>query len=129
MAASMDYVRGESDIFEYLTKTLKDRIMIIDGAMGTMIQVCTESGKRGRFLANLLTSFYQKRKLNEEDYRGERFAHFTHDVKGNNDMLSLSQVRSPLFIRHSPTRATKLAECSQKSSRRSTLSTCALELT
>ena len=32
------YVRGESDIFEYLHSVLKERIMILDGAMGTMIQ-------------------------------------------------------------------------------------------
>eukprot|EP00501_MAST-03F_sp_TOSAG23-6_P000521 GSMAST32.ASY1.ANO1.535.1 assembled CDS len=32
------YVRGSSDIFEYLTTTLKTRIMMLDGAMGTMIQ-------------------------------------------------------------------------------------------
>lgn len=35
----MAYVRGESDIFEYLRGELSRRIMIIDGAMGTMIQV------------------------------------------------------------------------------------------
>ena len=41
MAAASEaaYVRGRDDIFEYLTKTLKERIMIFDGAMGTMIQV------------------------------------------------------------------------------------------
>ena len=32
------FVRGETDIFEYLHGVLKDRIMILDGAMGTMIQ-------------------------------------------------------------------------------------------
>jgi hypothetical protein len=32
------YVRGESDIFEYLNAQLKKRILILDGAMGTMIQ-------------------------------------------------------------------------------------------
>lgn len=54
--------------------TLKDllsrRILIIDGAMGTMIQ---------------------QHKLEEEDYRGARFADWQHDVKGNNDLLVLSQ--------------------------------------
>ena len=40
-ASTTPYVRGETDIFEYLTKTLQERIMIIDGAMGTMIQVST----------------------------------------------------------------------------------------
>lgn len=54
--------------------TLKDllsrRILIIDGAMGTMIQ---------------------QHKLEEEDYRGTRFADWQHDVKGNNDLLVLTQ--------------------------------------
>lgn len=54
--------------------TLKDllsrRILIIDGAMGTMIQ---------------------QHKLEEADYRGTRFADWPHDVKGNNDLLVLTQ--------------------------------------
>lgn len=54
--------------------TLKDllsrRILIIDGAMGTMIQ---------------------QHKLEEADYRGTRFADWQHDVKGNNDLLVLTQ--------------------------------------
>src|SRR6187431_525921 len=49
---------------------LKKRIMIIDGAMGTMIQ---------------------RYKLEEEDYRGERFKEWPSDLKGNNDLLSLTQ--------------------------------------
>ena len=49
---------------------LKDRILVLDGAMGTMIQA------------------YQ---LEEEDYRGDRFADFSKDVKGNNDLLCLTQ--------------------------------------
>ncbi|MDE2422139.1 MAG: methionine synthase [Gammaproteobacteria bacterium] len=53
-----------------LTELLKKRILIIDGAMGTMIQ---------------------RHKLEEEDYRGERFADFAHDLKGNNDLLVLTQ--------------------------------------
>ncbi len=68
--------------------------MIIDGAMGTMIQVRFMCGKRRGLLHSAFKwCLVQKRKLSEEDYRGERFAHFTHDVKGNNDMLSLTQVR------------------------------------
>lgn len=55
---------------EYLHKTLKDRIMIIDGAMGTMIQ---------------------KHKPTEEDYRGEKFKDSKHDLKGNNDLLSITR--------------------------------------
>ncbi|WP_372769353.1 homocysteine S-methyltransferase family protein [Pseudoalteromonas sp.] len=53
-----------------LSAALKARIHILDGAMGTMIQ---------------------KYKLEEEDYRGERFANWHVLVKGNNDLLSLTQ--------------------------------------
>ena len=49
---------------------LNERILIIDGAMGTMIQ---------------------QYKLQEKDYRGERFKDWHKDVRGNNDLLSLSQ--------------------------------------
>jgi len=52
-----------------LKKLLSERIMIIDGAMGTMIQ---------------------KHKLTEEDYRGERFRDYAHSLKGNNDLLVLT---------------------------------------
>ena len=53
-----------------LPAILAKRIAILDGAMGTMIQ---------RF------------KLNEEQYRGERFKDFHKDVKGNNELLSLTR--------------------------------------
>lgn len=49
---------------------LKERILIIDGAMGTMIQ---------------------RHKLTEADYRGERFKNWHCDVKGNNDLLNVTQ--------------------------------------
>lgn len=49
---------------------LKEKILIIDGAMGTMIQ---------------------RHKLEEKDYRGERFKDWHTDVKGNNDLLSITQ--------------------------------------
>lgn len=49
---------------------LNERIVIIDGAMGTMIQ---------------------RYKLTEDDYRGERFKDWPVDVKGNNDLLCLTQ--------------------------------------
>lgn len=49
---------------------LKERILIIDGAMGTMIQ---------------------RHKLNEADFRGERFKDHTHPLKGNNDLLSITR--------------------------------------
>ena len=53
-----------------LGEVVGSRIMIFDGAMGTMIQ---------------------RHNLSEEDYRGQRFADFHIDVKGNNDLLTLSQ--------------------------------------
>src|ERR1044071_3676745 len=49
---------------------LQERILIIDGAMGTMIQ---------------------RHKLTEADYRGERFANWPSDLKGNNDLLCLTK--------------------------------------
>ena len=58
-----------------IRKELEKRILIIDGAMGTMIQ---------------------QYKLEEKDYRGKRFADWHKDVKGNNDMLSITQ---PQIIR------------------------------
>ncbi|WP_375751541.1 methionine synthase [Vibrio sp. HN007] len=59
-----------SNIRKIIEEQLKKRILIIDGAMGTMIQGY---------------------KLEEEDYRGERFADWQCDLKGNNDLLSLTQ--------------------------------------
>jgi 5-methyltetrahydrofolate--homocysteine methyltransferase len=53
-----------------IQECLNERILIIDGAMGTMIQ---------------------QYKLEEKDYRGERFTDWHKDVKGNNDLLSLTQ--------------------------------------
>ena len=56
--------------FKRLQDATKDRILIIDGAMGTMIQ---------------------RYKLGEADYRGEQFANWNQDVKGNNDLLSITK--------------------------------------
>ncbi|MCW8945413.1 MAG: homocysteine S-methyltransferase family protein, partial [Sedimenticola sp.] len=53
-----------------LLSLLQQRILILDGAMGTMIQ---------------------RHKLEEADYRGERFADWSSDLKGNNDLLSITQ--------------------------------------
>ena len=53
-----------------IRKELEKRVLVIDGAMGTMIQ---------------------QYKLEEKDYRGKRFADFHKDVKGNNDLLSITQ--------------------------------------
>lgn len=49
---------------------LNDRILIIDGAMGTMIQ---------------------QYKLEEKDFRGKRFEHWHKDLRGNNDLLSITR--------------------------------------
>ncbi|MFH1044236.1 MAG: methionine synthase, partial [Pseudomonadota bacterium] len=49
---------------------LEQRILILDGAMGTMIQ---------------------ERRLSEAEFRGKRFANHTFDLKGNNDLLNLTQ--------------------------------------
>jgi len=55
---------------EAFKKILAERILVIDGAMGTMIQ---------------------RHKLSEKDFRGERFKDHPHDLKGNNDLLSITQ--------------------------------------
>jgi 5-methyltetrahydrofolate--homocysteine methyltransferase len=51
-----------------ITKVLKEKILVLDGAMGSLIQT------------------YE---LEEEDFRGERFKHHSHPLKGNNDLLAL----------------------------------------
>ncbi|MFN5711721.1 MAG: methionine synthase, partial [Bacteroidota bacterium] len=53
-----------------IRKELEKRVLVIDGAMGTMIQ---------------------QYKLEEKDYRGKRFADWHKDLKGNNDLLSITQ--------------------------------------
>ena len=59
-----------SNRIEALHQQLKKRIMLLDGGMGTMIQ---------------------SYRLEEEDYRGARFADWPSDLKGNNDLLVLTQ--------------------------------------
>jgi len=59
-----------SERFAELERLLGERILILDGAMGTMIQGC---------------------QLKEEDYRGERFADWKQELKGNHDLLSLTR--------------------------------------
>ncbi len=61
---------SRSSRLQALHQALKERILILDGGMGTMIQ---------------------SYKLEEEDYRGARFADWPQDVKGNNDLLLLSR--------------------------------------
>jgi len=55
---------------EKLTSLLDSRIILLDGAMGTMIQ---------------------SYELSEEDYRGSIFSDWNSDLKGNNDLLSITQ--------------------------------------
>jgi len=62
--------RARSARIKALHKAARERILIIDGAMGTMIQ---------------------QYKLDEAAYRGARFANHSKDVKGNNDLLVLTQ--------------------------------------
>ena len=53
-----------------IQEILKSRILVLDGAMGSMIQ---------------------RYKLTDADYRGERFSDFPHELKGNNDLLTLTR--------------------------------------
>jgi 5-methyltetrahydrofolate--homocysteine methyltransferase len=53
-----------------ILQEINKRILILDGAMGTMLQ---------------------RYNFSEEDFRGARFANFPHSLKGNNDLLSLTQ--------------------------------------
>ncbi len=61
---------GMSERGILLQRLMEQRILVLDGAMGTMIQ---------------------RHGLEEADYRGERFADWAHDLRGNNDLLSLTQ--------------------------------------
>src|SRR6187551_1603605 len=58
------------NLTEQLDALLATRLLILDGAMGTMIQ---------------------RAKLQEADFRGERFASHPHDLKGNSDVLVLTR--------------------------------------
>lgn len=53
-----------------IQEAIKERILVLDGAMGTMLQ---------------------RYNFSEEDFRGERFKDFSHSLKGNNDLLSITQ--------------------------------------
>ena len=60
----------ETEAAQEIRKLLRERIVILDGAMGTMIQ---------------------QHNLSEDDLRGERFAQWPRSLKNNNDLLSLTQ--------------------------------------
>ncbi len=62
--------RNTDPVSEALKRLARERILVIDGAMGTQIQ---------------------EFKLSEEDFRGSRFADHGKELKGNNDLLTLSQ--------------------------------------
>jgi 5-methyltetrahydrofolate--homocysteine methyltransferase len=59
-----------SDVFDKLDAVMKERVVIIDGAMGTNIQAY---------------------KLEEADFRGEKWKDHTHDLKGDNDLLVVTR--------------------------------------
>jgi len=65
-----NFILARSETEERLRALLRQRILVLDGAMGTMIQ---------------------DHHLDEDGYRGERFADWPHALKGNNDLLSLTQ--------------------------------------
>ena len=65
-----NFLSAKNFIMNPIKNLLEKRILIIDGAMGTMIQ---------------------RYKLQEADYRGERFKDWASDLKGNNDLLCLTQ--------------------------------------
>jgi 5-methyltetrahydrofolate--homocysteine methyltransferase len=70
LTASFGNANQQGGIMKSIRDLLNERILIIDGAMGTMIQ---------------------RYKLSEADYRGDRFKDWPIDVKGNNDLLCLTQ--------------------------------------
>jgi len=64
---------------QLLREHLQKRILVLDGAMGTMIQ---------------------SYKLSDADFRSERFANFAHEITGNNDLLTLTQPKVIKEIHH-----------------------------
>jgi len=62
-----------------LQKALNERILVLDGAMGTMLQAY---------------------KFTESDFRGARFANWSSDLQGNNDLLSLTQPEAIATVHH-----------------------------
>ncbi|MEO8882715.1 MAG: homocysteine S-methyltransferase family protein, partial [Devosia sp.] len=65
-----DTAANRAEILGALTNAIRERVLVLDGAMGTMIQGL---------------------KLDEAGYRGERFKDWHRDVRGNNDLLNLTQ--------------------------------------
>src|SRR5512142_102244 len=73
-----------SSIRNAFTEALRQRILVLDGAMGTMIQAL---------------------KLDEQGYRGARFDAWNREVRGNNDLLNLSRPQSIRDIHYAYFRA------------------------
>ncbi|WP_425270245.1 methionine synthase [Flexivirga meconopsidis] len=69
-AAQRDESLIRPDQTDQLTAAMQQRVLLLDGSMGV---------------------FIQRHKLTEEEFRGERFAHWDQDVKGNNDLLSITR--------------------------------------
>ncbi len=65
-------MKKERNQEQVLLQIAQERVLILDGAMGTMIQ---------------------RHQLQEEDYRGTRFAEYPSSLKGNNDLLSITQAK------------------------------------
>ena len=65
------------DVTDELTAALRERILVIDGAMGTAIQ---------------------RDRPDEAGYRGERFADHPSDLVGNNDLLSITQPQRDMYV-------------------------------
>ena len=70
MAQALSTVPYSLPLPDALSQALQERILILDGGMGTMLQSYG---------------------LEEEDFRGERFADWPSDIKGNNDLLALTR--------------------------------------
>ena len=83
---------------DVLDRLISKRLLILDGAMGTMIQ---------------------RRKLGEKDFRGDRFTEHAGDLKGNNDLLVLT--RPDVIGRPAPT-SSRRTRSTQTPSRRLTTS-------
>jgi len=85
-------------MIQRLTELLARRILILDGAMGTMIQ---------------------RHRLTEEDFRGARFADHGRDVRGNNDLLVLMRpdVISAIHLEYLEAGADIIETCTFSSNR------------
>ncbi len=71
MAQAKQIIINAEHYFKFMiSNQIQNKILILDGAMGTMLQ---------------------RHNFSEEDFRGERFKDFTHSLKGNNDLLSITQ--------------------------------------